>query len=212
MAFDAAAMMAVFVNQMAQAPVAVQCTQAAQESWVKWLLQFALSIVPVAGGVGIAIWSFRATSRRDHERWVLDQKKAEWREMLTIFDEVGERCFPPYKRSDTVDMLIGRAQDAPGRLHGITTRYIFIGRSNYEMSIQFDEFVKTLADGSERLESLRFSKRAEIRIPEEHNSLRDTFQNLVFFAKNSANLDLGIWKIAKNGLIVPTVRDRKERK
>lgn len=30
----------------------------------------------------IAVWSFRATSRREHERWILDQKVAEWKELL----------------------------------------------------------------------------------------------------------------------------------
>jgi hypothetical protein len=74
---------AFFVDQVQQAPVQVQCIQqAAPESWAKWLLQFALSAVPVAGGVGIALWSFHATSKKDHERWILDQKKAEWQELL----------------------------------------------------------------------------------------------------------------------------------
>ena len=33
-------------------------------------------------------WSFKATSERDHERWVLDQRKVEWKELLTKTSEI----------------------------------------------------------------------------------------------------------------------------
>jgi hypothetical protein len=83
MILHAGSMVAFFVDQLAQAPVQIQCVQqAAPESWVKWLLQFALGIVPVAGGVWIAWMAFRWNTKKEHLRWVLDQKKAEWREIL----------------------------------------------------------------------------------------------------------------------------------
>jgi hypothetical protein len=79
----AASIAADFVDQLAQAPVQVQCVQqATPESWLKWLFQLALSVIPVVGGVGIAIWSFHSTGKRDHERWVLDLKRAEWSVLL----------------------------------------------------------------------------------------------------------------------------------
>jgi hypothetical protein len=89
MIFHAASIAAFFVDSLAQTPVQIQSVQqSTPESWVKWLLQFALSIVPVAGGVGIALWSFHATSKREHERWILDQKKAEWSQLLRSVVEV----------------------------------------------------------------------------------------------------------------------------
>jgi hypothetical protein len=95
MVIHVASLIAVFVDTVAHSPVQIQCVQqAAPESWVKWLLQFSLSVVPVAGGVWIAIWSFRATSKRDHKRWILDQKKAEWKELFSAITEV-QREFPP---------------------------------------------------------------------------------------------------------------------
>lgn len=84
---------AAFVDTVAQAPIQVQCVPPATESWTKWLLQFALSIIPVAGGVGIALWSFRATSERDHKQWIRDQSKAEWKEILLRIAEL-ERDIP----------------------------------------------------------------------------------------------------------------------
>jgi hypothetical protein len=88
MILHAASFAAFFVDQLAQAPVQIQCVQqASSESWVKWLLQFALSIIPVAGGVWIAWMAFRWNTKKEHQRWVFDQKKAEWREILDAIKE-----------------------------------------------------------------------------------------------------------------------------
>ena len=88
--------LAVFVDQMSRAPV-VQCTQAAPEPTLKWLLptivQTVVSLVSVAVGVGIAVWSFRRNrlaeneqwlrnEKAGHEQWIRDQSKAEWRDVL----------------------------------------------------------------------------------------------------------------------------------
>ncbi len=94
MILHAASIAAFFVDQLAQAPVQVQCVQQpTPESWMKQWIPTAISILSVGIGVWIAdrsirknreltLWSFRATSERDHERWVLDQKKAEWSRLL----------------------------------------------------------------------------------------------------------------------------------
>jgi hypothetical protein len=79
MALHVAAMMAVFVDQVAQAPVAVNCPASAPELPWKWIIQ---SVAPVAGGTLIAVWSFVVNRRSEQRQWVRDQKKAEWRELL----------------------------------------------------------------------------------------------------------------------------------
>ncbi|MGB6742860.1 MAG: hypothetical protein WBE38_04310 [Terracidiphilus sp.] len=209
MMFHVASIAALFVDQAAQAPVA-------DLGWKQWI-PTGVSLLSIGIGVWIANrsmrkskdlteWSFRAASERDHERWILDQKKAEWKELLASCDEVGELCFPPRTKNDTLDVLIERVQNAHRRLHYITSKYIFIAPSIDQMGIR--EFVQAIGDGAERLESLRFNKRADIRIPEEYSSLIDRFQSVAWSMRNSANLDLGIWKKDKNGVIVPTEWDK----
>jgi hypothetical protein len=82
----AASIAAFFLQQAPQPECVVKCVQAAPGSWWDRLLQFLpqliVSVIPVAGGVWIALWSFHATSKRDHERSVLDQKAVEWRSLI----------------------------------------------------------------------------------------------------------------------------------
>jgi hypothetical protein len=123
MILHAASIAAFFVDQLAQTPVVVQCVQAVPESWEKWLLQFALSIVPVAGGVGIALWSFHATSKRDHERWVLDQKKAEWKELLVKIAEIEHELPIVLEPEEDYKNLVAAAQSVMPLLRG--TLFVF---------------------------------------------------------------------------------------
>jgi len=95
MILHVASMAALFVDQLAQVPVQIQCVQqSTQESWLKQWIPTAVSLLSVGIGVWIAsrsirknreltLWSFRATSERDHKRWVLDQKKSEWGAILS---------------------------------------------------------------------------------------------------------------------------------
>ena len=95
MILHAASIAAFFMDQLAQAPTQIQCVQQSMtESFLKQWIPTAVSLLSVGIGVWIAdrsirknreltLWSFRATSERDHERWVLDQKKAEWNQLLS---------------------------------------------------------------------------------------------------------------------------------
>jgi hypothetical protein len=79
MALHAAAMMAFFVDQLPQA----QCVLPPNaDTGLKQWIQPILNLVSIVAVVGIAIWSLGATSRKEHRRWVLDQKKAEWSALL----------------------------------------------------------------------------------------------------------------------------------
>jgi hypothetical protein len=84
MIIHVAAMVALFVDQVQQAPVVVQCSQPAPEKWWRPLSQFAQTIIPVAGGVWIAWLAFRWTGNKERSQWVRDQKKLEWRELLDL--------------------------------------------------------------------------------------------------------------------------------
>jgi hypothetical protein len=95
MILHAATLAAFLVDQIQQAPIVVQCVQKDEpESWAKWLptiVQTVVSLASITAGVLIAWRSFLATSEKDHRRWLLDQKKAEWRELL---DVLGRTYFP----------------------------------------------------------------------------------------------------------------------
>jgi hypothetical protein len=86
MILHAASIAAFFVDQTPQAQCVVQCIQAAPDSWLKWLLptivQTVISLASITAGVWIAVASFRANKRAEHEQWARDQKKAEWNALL----------------------------------------------------------------------------------------------------------------------------------
>jgi hypothetical protein len=98
MILHAASIATFFVDQLAQAPVQIQCVQqTAPESWLKWLLptivQTVVSLASITAGVLIAVLSFRKNRQSEHEQWernqqagheqwVRDHKKAEWRELM----------------------------------------------------------------------------------------------------------------------------------
>ena len=46
------------------------------------ILQFAQIVIPVAGGVWIAWMAFRWNRRKEHQQWVRDQSRAEWKELI----------------------------------------------------------------------------------------------------------------------------------
>jgi hypothetical protein len=96
MILHAATIAAFFMDQTLPAQCVVKCVQSAQEPSWKWWVQ---SAIPVAGGTLIAVWSFVANGRKEnlqwkrnqqasHEQWVLDQKKAEWKELLVKITEI----------------------------------------------------------------------------------------------------------------------------
>jgi hypothetical protein len=79
MILHSTSMLVILAGETAQTPTHVQCIlQMPSDPWWKWLLQFVLSVIPVAGGVLIAVWSFRRSRQTEHEQWIRDQKKAEW--------------------------------------------------------------------------------------------------------------------------------------
>ena len=94
MILHAVSMVVFFVDQVTQAPVVVQYVVSPNaDPGLKQWIQPILNLVSIVAVVGIAIWSFGATSRKEHRRWVLDQKKAEWKELLRKAAEI-ERVLP----------------------------------------------------------------------------------------------------------------------
>jgi hypothetical protein len=52
------------------------------------IVQTVVSLLSIAAGVGIAVWSFRRNRQTEHEQWVRDQKLGEWRELISAVASV----------------------------------------------------------------------------------------------------------------------------
>jgi len=92
MVLHAVSMAAFFVDQLAQAPVQVQCVSNAGQDPI--LVRLLFDAVPSIFALGIAALIFYWNGGREHKRWVLDQKKAEWKELFSAITEIPKE-FPP---------------------------------------------------------------------------------------------------------------------
>jgi hypothetical protein len=76
-------------NAAPQQQVPVQCVlQPPPDSWLMPIIQTVVSLASITAGVCIAVASFRANKRAEHEQWIRDQKRAEWRELLIKIAEI----------------------------------------------------------------------------------------------------------------------------
>jgi len=82
MILHAVSMVAFFVDQVQQAKCIVQCVQAATQDPL--LARLLIAALPSVLALGVAWFAFWLNRRWDHNRWLLDQKKAEWRELLDV--------------------------------------------------------------------------------------------------------------------------------
>lgn len=105
MVFHLAGMIGALAGQVQQAPVVVHCVlpPSADSEWKQWI-QPILNLVSIVAVAGIAIWSFGATSRKEHRRWVLDQKKVEWKALLGKAAEI-EQVLPMVPATRTEILL-----------------------------------------------------------------------------------------------------------
>jgi hypothetical protein len=85
MILHAASFAAFFVDQATQSQCLVKCvSDAGHDSiWARLLFEAVPSIL----ALGIAALVFYWNGGREHKRWVLDQKRAEWRELLDVINE-----------------------------------------------------------------------------------------------------------------------------
>jgi hypothetical protein len=130
MIIQATSMAALFIDQVAQLPVVIQCAPTTPEPWWKWLaqtlFQLILSVIPVAGGVWIALWSFRAAGRKDSEHWVRDQKMAEWKGLIQTVAEF-ERIMPLGEvGSATVDGVRLKVLPLCDRISHLVSQVLFV--------------------------------------------------------------------------------------
>jgi len=149
MILHAVSMAAVFVDAVQQAPSAANCVPFAPEPTLRWLLptivQTVVSLLSIFAGVLIAVRSFRANKRTEHEQWVRnqeagheqwirDQKKAEWRELLDAIN-VCQDSLPLVDllgRNAPVNIDVVQAYEKVRKLQQILFDRLFIDRTKIE--------------------------------------------------------------------------------
>ncbi len=206
MILHVASMIAFFVDQLAQAPVVVQCAPTVPDSWVKWLLptivQTVVSLASISAGVLIALWSFRATSKRDRERWILDQKKAEWRDIIVRITEAEREMPIVYSSLDEYEHLESAVRNILPCLRGALFIYPRLEGSGFVQKWQeFTVFVATefraginlheAAHGRVGVTLAEAEATYENRRALEHK-LRNEFHALIDQIRKFAHEDLGI--------------------
>ena len=156
MVLQTADLFAFWIQAAQQNPVVVNCPASAPEPWVKWLLQ---SVVPVAGGVSIAIWSFvanRKTEQKQWDRnqnaarkqWLRDQKKAEWSALLrgiaNVFHITNFNTLNGWDVS-TVNIISTALGKALEEVSVASANCIFLDnfRKDYEGNKKIEEFIKS---------------------------------------------------------------------
>lgn len=92
MVFSLVKSVAIYLDAISQAPPIVPCLQNAPEpEWRFWVGAIAQWIGPVisgAAGVYVAWKVFRWQGRKDHQQWVLESKKKEWQELVSLAAEI----------------------------------------------------------------------------------------------------------------------------
>jgi hypothetical protein len=197
-----------FVDQTQQAQCVVQCIQAAPPpEWKWWMGALAPWVGPLLSGVVsiyVAWRVFRWQGEKDQHRWTLDQKKADWRDILTVCNEVDEQYLPTYREDETLDALIERVRGLHSLVRSLSGKYVFISDTLNSEPLRFNDYTQVIEQTVERLEALRFTKHANIRIPEEYNNLRSGFKGFMSRLGTSAQVDLGIWVEDDHGLLIPS--------
>jgi hypothetical protein len=94
MIFHAASWVALFADQVQQAPVVIQSVQTTPEAEWKWWLKLIAEILgpllSTAGSIYVAWMVFHWQGRKDREQWVRDQKREEWKRLIQLAAEYEE--------------------------------------------------------------------------------------------------------------------------
>jgi hypothetical protein len=162
MILHAASIAAFFVDQVAQAPVQIQCVQqAVPESWLKSLLptivQTVISLTSITAGVCIAVASFRANKKTEHKKWIRDQKKAEWSQLLESVANINRTVYLGKTMNREIEEgLKNELKPAIRELSVALANCIFLEkfRLNSEKGKKVTEFIKSANITSNKISTL----------------------------------------------------------
>lgn len=216
MILHAVSFVAFFVDQTQQTQCMAQCAMPPNaDPWLKQWIQPILNLVSILAVVGIAIWSIGATSRKEHRRWVLDQKKTEWSLLLRSIASV-------YQITDLLngwnrkiaDRIVSELEPALKEVSIARANCVFLGKFhlNNEGGRKIREFLRFAEMQSQKLrgnlglfDSIEDrTEKAGSRTEEDNKSLlrcievtsgelsnlAEQSNNLLVWLQNEAELDL----------------------
>jgi hypothetical protein len=202
MMFHAASITAFFLQQTPQPQCVVRCVQAAQEPTLKWLLptivQTIISLASIAAGVLIAVWSFHATSNRGHKRWVLDQKRAEWKELLVGLSETFGEYMPPYMCDETAEKFIKDVGKIQRRTDRVTMPFIFIAQylEDHKFHSRIEEFITLMLEQGKIMQGTlvynHFPGQANSALQDAYLPIVRNYDEIVKLIKEMAEKDLSL--------------------
>jgi hypothetical protein len=111
MIFSFASIIAVLVDTVAQAPVVVQCSPIPAQDAVS--VRLALASIPSAFALGIAWMAFQWNRQNERDRWLRDQRKLEWRNLLDSLTSIEEAI--PAAFCQQLLELLGKNSSAPDK-------------------------------------------------------------------------------------------------
>jgi hypothetical protein len=187
---------AFLVNQAQQAPIVMQCAPNAGQDplWSRLLV----TAIPSLLALGIAWMAFRWNSQKDKERWVLDQKKAEWKELFESLSGIFSDCFPLSMNEDAARKFINDIQYVRRRLAGVPMRFIFIAQvlNNERLQSKLNKLIKIIEEEGELMQTIlnyaHESGAIDGLLNEKYNSIVEAYNELVAIIREVAERDIKI--------------------
>jgi hypothetical protein len=192
MIFHVASMVAPSVNTVSQAPVVVQCSPNPAQDPVS--VRLLLASIPSAFALGIAWMAFQWNRRNESDRWVRDQRKLEWRNLLDSLTSIEEAI--PSAFCEQLLKLLGKDSSAPDKyllsvaaferqvktiLFAADSIRLIGLRSKFEDLVTFAKSMRILKDSEGRFEAF---EKVDI------DSYHDQFNELVSLIHRKAIEDL----------------------
>ena len=99
----------------------------------------------------IAMWSFRKNRTSEHDQWIRDQKRLEWKDMLEATSQIEEAIPAVSTLQERYDAASQRLPQMLSRLLVIRGRCAFISDvlDNQETAEMFNNFVRSAASAAE---------------------------------------------------------------
>jgi len=191
------------VDQAEQLPCVIQCIPSADPDSL--LVRLLFAAIPSIFALGIAWLVFVWNGGREDKRWLLDQKKAEWKELIEHVTEI-RRAFPSGpNKFKSIDIMMEEFQPAIRELKKCRSRCLFIAdvlniKKNNEAYL---EFVNQLDKGEREIRSNDVTRTVrglqpsdevkmvanELQTYDECSKLYDSFEGWIV---SIAHHDLGI--------------------
>jgi hypothetical protein len=147
MIFHAVSMVAVFVDQVTQAPVVIQCAPSSGQDPLWARLFFAA--IPSIFALGITWVAFRLNTGKEetqwkrnqqesHEQWLRDHKMAEWSELLNSLSKIKGSYFPIFKSEADVEKFLNEYVQIIDNLDAASISFLFIAQTLIESGFHED--------------------------------------------------------------------------